>query len=145
MLRHQLLTLLTGLSLPLLSSLSIASNEAVLGHWNTLDRNGKAQSLVELYLNGDQLNGRIVKLYDESKQGALCQECEGEQHDQPIAGLVFITGLKAAEDEWVDGRVLDPETGSEYDCKLWLDGDNLKLKAGFGFIGQTREWQRPAP
>lgn len=144
MLRNHLIAALTFLTLPLLSSSVLAGNEAVLGQWNTLNRDGEPQSLVELYLNGEELNGRIVKLYDESKQDAVCKECEGERHNQPIAGLVFITGLTADDDEWVDGRVVDPETGNEYDCKLWLDGNTLKLKAGFGFIGQTREWKRPA-
>lgn len=131
------------LILPFFSSMTFAGNKAVLGQWDTLDRDGNPQSLVELYLDGKELQGRIVKLYDETKQDAVCKECKDERQNQPIEGLVFITGLTADDDEWVDGRVVDPETGSEYDCKLWLDGDTLKLKAGFGFIGQTRDWKRP--
>ncbi|WP_439134113.1 DUF2147 domain-containing protein [Pseudomaricurvus sp.] len=144
MFRTHFIALFTALTLPLLTTGAFAGNEAVLGQWNTLDRDGTPLSLVELYLDGDELNGRILKLYDENKQGAVCQECDGERHNQPIEGLVFITGLTADDDEWVDGRVVDPESGSEYDCKLWLDGETLKLKAGFGFIAQTREWERPA-
>ncbi|MBU3069941.1 DUF2147 domain-containing protein [Aestuariicella sp. G3-2] len=141
MLRLHLTALL--FTLPFLSSHVFAANKAVLGQWDTLDGDGNRQSLVELYLDGEELQGRIVKLYDETKQDAVCKECKDERQNQPIEGLVFITGLTADDDEWVDGRVVDPETGSEYDCKLWLDGETLKLKAGFGFIGQTRDWKRP--
>ena len=125
-------------------SASTQANDEVLGQWNTLDRFGEPESLVELYREGDTLQGKIIKLYDPAKQNAVCEECFDHRENQPIAGLVFITGLESAGDQWVNGTVLDPETGSEYDCKLWLDGDTLKLKAGFGFIAQTREWSRAA-
>ena len=143
-LRRHLLPLLTAITLPLLSGGAIAANDAVLGQWDTINKNGEPQSLVELYRNGDELNGRIIKLYDETRQDAVCTKCKGDLHNKPIAGMVIITGLEADDDQWKGGRVVDPETGNEYDCKLWLDGDTLKIKAGFGFIGQTREWQRPA-
>ncbi|MGH1373426.1 MAG: DUF2147 domain-containing protein [Cellvibrionaceae bacterium] len=123
-------------------SLTSQANDQVIGQWNTLDRFGQPESLVELYKTGDELQGRIVKLYDETQQDAVCGECFDHRENQPIAGLVFITGLESEGQAWVNGTVLDPETGNEYDCKLWLDGDTLKLKAGFGFISQTKEWKR---
>ncbi len=123
-------------------SLSAQSDDQVIGQWNTMDRFGQPESLVELYKNGEELQGRIVKLYDEAKQDAVCEACFDDRENQPIAGLVFITGLENEGKQWINGTVLDPETGSEYDCKLWLDGDTLKLKAGFGFISQTKEWKR---
>ncbi len=123
-------------------SASTQANDQVIGQWNTLDRFGEPESLVELYRDGEELQGKIVKLYDPSKKDAVCEECIDHRENQPIAGLVFITGLENSGDQWVNGTVLDPETGNEYDCKLWLDGDTLKLKAGFGFIAQTREWSR---
>jgi len=138
-LSHLLITSLFSLA----ASTSAFGSTQVLGQWQTLDRFGNPESLVELYKDGDELQGKIVKLYDEEKQDALCEACPDERENQPIAGLVFITGLETDGDEWVNGTVLDPETGSEYDCKIWLDGDTLKLKAGFGFISQTKEWKRP--
>lgn len=135
----QLLTLTLALSTASMAH----SNPQVLGQWQTLDRFGSPESLVELYKSGDELQGKIVKLYDEEKVDAVCEACSDERENQPIAGLVFITGLEADGEEWINGTVLDPETGSEYDCKIWLDGDTLKLKAGFGFISQTKEWKRP--
>lgn len=138
-----LLFLLSAAALPLFSGMALAQNDEVLGHWDTLNKHGERQSLVELYRNGDELNGRVIKLYNEARKDALCTKCKGDRHNQPIAGMVIITGLQADENEWKGGRVVDPETGNEYDCKLWLDGETLKIKAGFGFIGQTREWQRP--
>ena len=131
------------LALTLVASANALSNTQVLGQWQTLDRFGTPESLVELYQDGEELQGKIVKLYDEEKKDAVCEACPDERENQPIAGLVFITGLESDGDEWVNGTVLDPETGSEYDCKIWLDGDTLKLKAGFGFISQTKEWKRP--
>ncbi len=127
----------------LLSSSAVAGNDNVLGQWQTLNDDGQPESLVEIYRAEDEVQGRIVKLYDPAKQDAVCTQCEGEQLNQPIAGLVIITGLQAEEERWVDGQVLDPETGSEYGCSLWVENGVLKLKAGIGFLTQTREWVRP--
>lgn len=137
------ITHILTLALTLAASANAFSNTQVLGQWQTLDRFGSPESLVELYQDGEELQGKIVKLYDDEKKDAVCEACSDERENQPIAGLVFITGLEADGEEWVNGTVLDPETGSEYDCKIWLDGDTLKLKAGFGFISQTKEWKRP--
>jgi len=132
------------LSYTLLLSLAVSTqaSDQVVGTWNTLDRFGEPESLVELYKSGEELRGRIVKLYDDSKKDAVCEECMDDQENHPIAGLVFITGLENQGEEWINGTVLDPETGNEYDCKLWLDGETVYLKAGFGIISQTKEWAR---
>ncbi|NIB42693.1 DUF2147 domain-containing protein [Pseudomaricurvus alkylphenolicus] len=131
--------LLNGL---LLSSSALAMDNTVTGQWQTTDRFGQPESLVELFMEGDELRGRIVKLYDDTNQNAVCTECSDDREGQPIVGLVFITGLEADGEKWINGQVLDPESGSEYDCEVWREGNTLKLKAGFGVFSQTKVWNR---
>lgn len=138
----QLCLALTLLSSAAYSNIALASN-TILGHWETFDDNGQPESLVEIYQSNDTFEGRIVKIYDASRQQAMCEKCSDHRENQPIAGLIFITGLEVDGDEWIDGEVLDPKTGREFNCKVWLDGQQLKLKAGIGFITQTKQWSRP--
>jgi uncharacterized protein (DUF2147 family) len=48
------------------------------------------------------------------------------------------------DDEWVDGKVYDPESGNTYSCKMWLEDGNLKLKGyvGISLIGRTETLEK---
>jgi uncharacterized protein (DUF2147 family) len=37
---------------------------------------------------------------------------------------------------------MDPETGKVYDCKLWLEGDVLKVRGYVAFFFRTQTWRR---
>lgn len=122
----------------------------VEGRWKTIDdETGKAKSIVEIYKSGDKLYGKIVKLYRDANedQDPKCTECEGDNYNKRITGMTIIEGMEfdADDDEWDDGTILDPKTGTVYDCKLWLDEDNsnrLKVRGYIAFFFRTQTWER---
>ena len=48
----------------------------------------------------------------------------------------------SSPEEWKDGTILDPENGSVYDCKLWVEGGRLKVRGYVAFFYRTQTWVR---
>jgi len=134
----------------LIASLCIASSPALeapspVGTWKTIDDDTrKARSHVQIVEEVGQLKGRIVELIDPDEPNPKCTECSGKKKNQPIKGLEIMWGLeKDGPAEWSGGKVLDPENGKTYDCKVWLESaDVLKVRGSWLFIGRTQTWYR---
>lgn len=114
-----------------------------VGTWKTIDdETGQAKSHVTIYKgkNG-KLYGKVTKLL--KNPGAKCTACKGKKKDQPIEGMTIMWGLEKDDDEWEDGKILDPKKGKTYTCKIWLDGKNkLKVRGYIGFLYRTQTWHR---
>ena len=54
--------------------------------------------------------------------------------------------LKRNGDGWSGGKVLDPDSGKSYHCRIVLEDDGKKLNirgyAGFSMLGRTQHWLR---
>lgn len=127
---------------------SYAQNaDGVLGEWKTIDdETGEAKSIVKLYKEGDKLFGKVVKILTD-KQDAKCEECDDDdpRKGQKVLGMVIIENMEWDEDEWEDGTILDPNNGSVYDCKIWLDEDDpnkLNVRGYIAFLFRTQYWYR---
>jgi len=65
-------------------------------------------------------------------------------------GLQIMSGLKfdAAEKEWSNGRIYDPDSGKTYDCYAWFEDNNfdiLNLKGfvvGIRWLGKSTQWTK---
>ncbi len=122
----------------------------VLGHW--LAHEGDS-SILELYLEGDALAGRILQVT--SAEGdvlqPVCEHCPGDLEGRPITGLRFLWGLRLQDGRWVGGHVIDLRDGLTQgtiaNAEIAPRGDTLVLHAYLGVraLGQTRIWTRPAP
>ena len=116
----------------------------VIGKWKTIDDNtGEPRSIVEIYKKGNKLFGKIDRILNESHRKNLCTECEGEDFNQPIEGMVIIKNLQKDGDEYEDGTILDPENGKTYRCKIWVDEENpnvLNVRGYIAFLFRTQEW-----
>lgn len=115
--------------------------QSVTGRWTTIDDNtGKPRSIVEISVSNGTLTGRIVDLYDKTRLEKRCDKCPGDRKNQRIVGMEIIRDMKLDGDTWEDGTILDPETGKVYDCKLWLEGEVLKLRGYVAFFYRTQTW-----
>ncbi|MGY3793152.1 DUF2147 domain-containing protein [uncultured Aquimarina sp.] len=127
----------------LLSSFVNAQN-GIIGKWKTIDdTTGEARSIVEIYKKGDKIYGKIDRILKESDRGQLCKECEGEDYNKPIEGMVIIKGLTKDGNEYEDGTILDPENGKVYRCKIWLeenDPNTLNVRGYIAFLFRTQQW-----
>lgn len=120
--------------------------QSVLGKWKTVnEESGLSTSIIEIYKVGDELNGKVVRILKEEDRDRVCTKCEGELKNQPIEGMVVMTGLEKSGDEYEGGVVTDPKTGKVYRCKIWLDEDDpkkLNVRGYISFFFRTQTWVR---
>ncbi len=128
------------------STLHVATaQDPILGQWKTIDdESGKPRSVVEIYKKGDLYYGKVVELFLEPHEpkDPVCDECDEDdpRYKQKTRGMEILKGVKKEEDEYVDGEILDPENGKIYNCKLWLEDGNLKLRGYIAFFYRTQTW-----
>lgn len=135
-----ILTLLLGLVLS-----STLSAQSIIGEWKTIDDNtGEERSIVKIYkAKNGKIYGKIVKLLDLSNgENPICDKCPDDRKGKPVLGLVIIKGLSQNGSNWKGGKILDPENGKEYSCKLWLEDGNLKVRGYWGIIYRTQTWYK---
>lgn len=144
----RLIFVLLGLALGLAAPLPAAA-ATPLGLWQQLDdKTGTVRSNIEIYEEDGKLFGKIVKLLDpNAPPNAVCDQCKKDdpRHMQPIEGLIIITDMVQKGDRWEGGKILDPENGNSYGCRIWLEGtDTLKVRGYLGVFYRTQTWSRGA-
>ncbi|NNM60051.1 MAG: DUF2147 domain-containing protein [Legionellales bacterium] len=139
--------------LGLASSSPLASIPNPVGSWQTIDDvTNTKRSIVYIQLNEqNQLVGKLIKINFRPGEGPndLCVRCSGNLHNKKILGMTILTGLAQNPEnplEWLGGKIVDPESGRRYSCKILLsaDGKTMKVRGylGFSFIGRTQIWYR---
>lgn len=126
-----------------------ADDSSPVGLWKNLDDvSGKPKALIRISENKGQLEGRIEKLFRpaDQDQNPKCVQCEGVNKDQPIIGMVFMSGLKKSGDEYNGGQILDPDNGKVYKSKATLIEGGRKLNVrgyiGIPMLGRSQVWVR---
>lgn len=121
----------------------MTSAQSVTGRWTTIDDNtGKPRSVVELVEKNGKLHGRIVDVHDKTKADKVCELCPADRKNKPIVGLEIIRDMVKSGKEWSKGTILDPENGKIYDCKIWLEDGELKVRGYVAFFYRTQTWVR---
>jgi uncharacterized protein (DUF2147 family) len=126
-------------------AMAMGAQNTITGTWKTIDDGTKeAKSHVEIYQTGSKYFGKVKKLLTEAST-RLCDQCTGDRHNKPIVGMVILENMEYDDGELEDGKILDPENGKWYTCKMWLKkGDpNVLVVRGylFGFY-RTQYWYR---
>jgi len=117
-----------------------------VGRWKTIDdKTGNPKAIVQIYMQGGRLFGRIeVSLDPNAKK--ICDKCKDERQDQAIVGMVIMRGLSLDGGEYSGGDILDPDNGKVYRCKLRLEeqGNRLSVRGyiGFSLLGRSQTWTR---
>ncbi len=145
------LALLVPLAVVLSALLSPAAAQAadegkIVGTWRTIDdETKKPKSLVEIYEEHGELEGKIVKLLDPKPDDPdpVCKKCEGDLKGKPIMGLRIMWNFKK---DGSGGRILDPNNGKVYKCNVTLTDGGKKLDVrgyiGIPMLGRTQTWLR---
>ncbi|MEM6720646.1 MAG: DUF2147 domain-containing protein [Bacteroidota bacterium] len=127
-------------------SVQLCSAQTVVGKWKTIDdETGEAKSIVEIYQQNGKIYGKVVDILNPEKRNGLCEKCSGARKDKPVLGMQIINGLEKDDDEYSGGKILDPEKGKEYRCKIWLDeddSDKLYVRGYVAFFYRTQNWYR---
>ena len=134
-------------SLTAFSYLANAENSPV-GLWKTIDDNaGKPRSLIRISDRNSELIATFEKgLLPSDSPNDVCEQCTGERKDKPLIGMVIMDGMKAKGNVFEGGRILDPDNGETYQCKIKLDatGNRLEVRGfiGVSLFGRSQTWMR---
>lgn len=127
------------------------TNNSPVGYWETIDEDSKeVKSIVKIWKSDKgTLRGKILKTFPgpDEDPNPICDECEGKRKNQPIIGMEFMWGFEGQGSKWKNGKILDPENGNIYNCKLEVTDKGQKMNV-FGYIkllvkiGRTQVWNR---
>lgn len=59
--------------------------------------------------------------------------------------MVILKNLTKDGDEYIGGKITDPENGKTYDAKIWVEEDKpntLMVRGYVAFFYRTQEWKR---
>ncbi len=118
-----------------------------VGLWQTIsDVDGKPKATIRIREDKDGLVGVIESIIDPEKRDSRCEKCPGERRDRPVLGLTIITGMRRDGDHYAGGKILDPDNGNVYSCKITLTDSGRALDVrgylGFSLFGRTQTWLR---
>jgi uncharacterized protein (DUF2147 family) len=138
----------TMIALSLVAACGAALAQATpAGLWKTIDDDGKTEkSLVRISEAGGAFSGKIEKIFDASKQNAVCEKCTDERKDKPVIGMTILRNLREGDDKgvWEGGEILDPNNGKTYKTRLKPieGGKKLEMRGYIGPFYRTQVWVR---
>jgi len=121
------------------------SSENVIGKWYTDDK----ETIVEVYKTGDNYFGKVIWMLDENEEDGTPKvddkNPDTKLQSRPVMGLVLLKDFTfdSKKSEWSGGSIYDPKNGKTYDCYMWMEGEDLKIKGfvmGMRFIGRKTTW-----
>lgn len=124
---------------------AVGYGQTIAGTWQTLDdETGQSKSHVQITESNGTLNATIVKLLIKPAD-SRCEKCPGERYNQPVIGMTILDQMKFRDGFYQDGKILDPEKGKWYSCKVWLkegDPNTLVVRGSIGPFYRTQYWKR---
>ena len=118
-----------------------ASNN-IIGIYQT--QNGDAK--IEIFKKGEKYFGKVIWIKEPlgTNGKPLLDEHNPNitKRKIPILNLVTIRNLSYKNGEWIGGSVYDPKNGKTYECTLWLENGNLKVRGYLGWFYDTKTWKR---
>lgn len=126
-----------GLVLLFASFSANAQTDRVIGIYFTPNKDGK----VSIYKAGNKYYGKLIwgvkNITDAKNPNPVLR-------NRKLVGSDFMTGFKYDDGEYVDGKIYDPGSGKTYDCKMWLEGNKLKVRGfmGISTFGRTETFTR---
>jgi uncharacterized protein (DUF2147 family) len=133
----------------ILGSIGSYAQSSPEGLWMSFDDDGKTPTaLVRIAKSNGQLIGRIEKVLDAQSE-TTCSKCLDDRKNQSMVGLEIIRGAKhdAQNGQWIQGRILDPDDGTEY--RLVIEpqsaGQVLVIRGYWGVFWRTQIWRKQGP
>jgi len=128
--------------------MGVAAMDTPEGLWQTIDdKTNKPRSLIRITETNGEYSAVIEKgLLPTDTGDAVCDQCKDARKGQRIIGMTIANGLKKNGEKYDGGKILDPENGKIYKCKMTLNetGDELEVRGyiGISLIGRSQIWTR---
>ena len=122
-----------------------------LGAWHSIDdETKKPKAVIRISANASGALSGIVEKSLDPKPGAEpnCDKCTDDRKGKPKVGMEIIRGGKKVDgkDVWEQGKILDPENGTDYSLRLTPVDGGKKLEVrgyvGTPMLGRTQTWVR---
>ena len=98
---------------------------------------------IHIYKKGTKYYGKLSWLKNQRKDKA---NPDPALRNRDLLGVEFMHhfAYNEPEKEWHDGKIYDAVSGKTYSCKMWLDGQNLKVRGyiGVSLLGRTETFER---
>ncbi len=127
---------------------SAISPDKIIGKWLTATKDSK----IEIYKKGGKYFGKIIWVRDSVVNGKPTTDINNPNDrlkSRPVKGLNILKEFvfDIDDDEWIDGKIYDPRSGSTYSCMMWFDSGNhnrlvIKGYIGFSLMGRKVKWTR---
>ena len=128
----------------LLGTLAFAQGNPHTGLWRNVEPDKTV--LIRTWEQDGKLLGKVEKVIKNNVEDstATCTKCEGERKGKPVLGMTIIWDMQKDGDKWTGGRILEPDTGKVYNCKIESaeGGKSLKVRGSIAFLGKTQTWSR---
>ena len=72
----------------------------------------------------------------------VCEKCPGDRKGKKVVGMTIIRDMVQSGKIWKSGKILDPENGKEYSCRLWVENGKLKVRGYWGVFHRTQTWHK---
>lgn len=126
---------------------SIYAQTEITGKWTSFDDETlEAKSVVDIFEKEGKYHGKIVKLFRKSGEDPdpVCSECDQEdpRFNKKVIGMEILKDMVRDGSEFSEGTILDPKNGKIYNCKIWIENNDLKLRGYWGPFYRTQTWKR---
>ncbi len=137
----------TSLLFFFLTSFSADDGDRIIGLWEP--SNGKARVKIEKI--GTKYYGKIVYLKEPIDPATMAAKLDKNNPDEsmrnvPLKGYRLLKDFIYNEkDEWKEGTIYDPESGSLYSCVINMKDENtldIRGYVGVKALGKTDVWKR---
>ena len=128
----------------LFTASALAQSNPSIGLWKNVEPTKTV--LIRTWEENGKLMGKVEKLLknDVEDSAAKCTKCQGDLKDKPITGLTIIWDMQKDGAKWTGGKILEPDSGKVYACKIEpaADGSKLNVRGSIAFLGKTQTWTR---
>lgn len=118
----------------------------ITGQWKTIDESGKETSIIEIFERSGKIHGKVLKIFPgpNDQKDPVCEECDEDdpRFRKKVIGMEILHDLKKDGNEYAGGSILDPKNGKVYRCRIWRDGDELKVRGYLGPFYRTQTWKK---
>jgi uncharacterized protein (DUF2147 family) len=118
---------------------------SVIGKWKTVDEStGEEKSIIEIFERNGKVYGKIIKIFTTEDPDPVCDQCpeDDPRYKKKIIGMEIIKNMQKGPNDYSQGSILDPQDGKIYRCKLWTEGNGLKVRGYWGPFFRTQTWKK---
>jgi uncharacterized protein (DUF2147 family) len=121
--------------------------QSITGRWKTIDdESGEGRSIVEIFERDGKYFGKVIRIFTKpgEEPDPVCKECpkDDARYGKKVIGMEILRNMEKVNDYYDEGDILDPEIGKIYRCKVWVEGNTLKVRGFWGPFYRTQTWQQ---